>query len=106
MELRARKYTREFKFKIVREVMSGKTHLQVAQEFDIHPNNVDRWVKQYEQYGESAFIGAGYVYPRTTDESIINEMEKKIGQLTMENDLLKKALQRLELLKRRTPKDD
>ena len=31
----------------------------------------------------------------------IADMEKKIGQLTMENDLLKKALQQLELMKRR-----
>ena len=44
--MRARKYTREFKFKIVREVLTGKSHIQVAREFDIHPNNVGRWVKQ------------------------------------------------------------
>lgn len=106
MKLGARKYTREFKFKIVREVLAGKSRIQVARQFDIHPNNVDRWVNQYEQYGEAAFVGAGYVYPRTTDESIIADMEKKIGQLTMENDLLKKALQRLEPLKRRMPKEE
>lgn len=101
MRLKARKYTREFKFKIVREVLTGKSHIQVAREFDIHPNNVDRWIKQYELYGDEAFVGAGHVYPNNTDESIMAEMEKKIGQLTMENDLLKKALQQLELMKKR-----
>jgi transposase len=101
MRLKAKKYTREFKFKIVREVQAGKSRMQVAREYDIHPNNVDRWLKQYELYGDDAFVGAGYVYPHTTDESIVADMEKKIGQLTMENDLLKKALQQLELMKRR-----
>jgi len=101
MRLKAKKYTREFKFKIIREVQAGKSRMRVAREYDIHPNNVDRWLKQYELYGDDAFVGVGHVYPHTTDESIMADMEKKIGQLTMENDLLKKALQQLELMKRR-----
>jgi len=44
---------------------------------------------QRETYGAQAFAGHGKVY---TEEARIAALERKIGQLTMENDLLKKVL--------------
>jgi transposase len=52
-----------------------------------------RWRKEPLQYAERAFTGHGRLYK---DEARIAELERMLGQLTMENALLKKALLRLE----------
>ena len=53
-----------------------------------------RWRKHVQHYGERAFTGNGNAY---TDEARIAASERKIEQLTMEIDLLKNALTRLEV---------
>jgi transposase len=60
---------------------------------------ISKWQKQHHQYGEQAFAGNGHIYK---DEARIAELERMIGQLTMENALLKKALLRLEGLRAST----
>jgi transposase len=60
---------------------------------------ISKWQKQHHQYGEQAFAGNGHIYK---DEARIAELERMIGQLTMENALLKKALLRLERLRTST----
>jgi transposase len=92
-----RKFTREFKLQIIREIEAGKTIAQAAREHQLHPTLICRWQKQHRQYAERAFAGNGRAY---TDEARISELERMVGRLTMENDLLKKALQRLEALSR------
>jgi transposase len=52
-----------------------------------------RWCKEHLQYAERAFMGNGHVYK---EEARIAELERLLGQLTLENALLKKALLRLE----------
>jgi hypothetical protein len=46
-----------------------------------------------QQYAEQAFAGNGMRY---RDEARMAELERMVGQLTMENALLKKVLLRLE----------
>jgi transposase-like protein len=98
MALRRRQFTKEFKLQVLREVGSGKSLAQAAREHELHPGTILGWRKRHEQYAEQAFQGNGRSY---TDESKIAELERKVGQLTMENDLLKKALSRLDV---RTPR--
>jgi transposase len=95
-----RKFTRDFKLQVIREVEAGKTIAQAARKHLLHPTLICRWQKQHRQYAERTFAGNGRAY---TDEARISELERMIGRLTMENDLLKKALQRLEALSR-TPR--
>jgi len=94
-----RQFSREFKTQIVREIEAGKSVAQVAREHQLRPNLIGRWQKQHGEYGEQAFVGAGHAY---TESAKIAELERKIGQLTMEADLLKKALSRLETRARGT----
>jgi transposase len=54
---------------------------------------ISRWCRQHRKYKDRAFTGNGRAY---TDEARIAALERKVGQLTMENDLLKKVLQKLE----------
>lgn len=95
-----RKFTREFKLQVLAEIAAGKSVAQTAREHQLHPTLIGRWQKQHRQYSECAFSGQGRAY---TDESRIAELERMVGRLTMENDLLKKALQRLESLSHKVP---
>ena len=93
MALKRRRFTREFKLQVVRELEAGKPPAQAAREYQVHPTVLVRWRKEHLRYAEQAFMGNGRLYK---DEARIAELERMIGQLTMENALLKKALLRLE----------
>ena len=93
MALKRRQFTKEFKVQVVREVQAGKSLAQAAREHELNPSTIIDWRQNLEKYAERAFQGNGHSY---TDEAKIAELERKVGQLTMENDLLKKALLRLE----------
>lgn len=88
-----RKFTREFKLRVLREVEAGKSVSEVSREYELYPSMIDKWRAQLRRYGQAAFAGNGRAY---TEEARVAELERKIGQLTMENDFLKKALSRLE----------
>ena len=95
-----RKFTREFKLQVLAEITAGKPLAQAAREHQLSPTLINRWQKQYRQYPKQAFAGNGRAY---TDEARLAELERMVGRLTMENDLLKKALQRLAAHPQHTP---
>jgi transposase len=93
MTVRRRKFTRDFKLQVVREVETGKTQAQIAREHEIQPQIISRWCRQHRRYKERAFSGNGRAH---TDEARIAALECMVGRLTMQNDLLKKLLQKLD----------
>ena len=93
MALKRRIFTRDFKLQVVREVNAGKSMAQASREHQLTPNTVAKWRKQLRQYPQTAFAGRGRAY---TDEARVAELERMVGRLTMENDLLKKALRVLD----------
>jgi transposase len=90
--LKRRDFTKEFKLKVLAELDGGMGMAQVSRKYQIHANTIRGWRKQLRKYKDNAFAGRGKAY---TDEARIAELERMVGRLTMENDLLKKALQRL-----------
>ena len=93
MGLKRRQFTREFKLKIVQEIEAGKSQTHIARQHQLNPNTIARWRQEYRKYKDQAFAGPGRSY---TDEARIAELERMVGRLTMENDLLKKVLQRFD----------
>ena len=89
MSLKRRIFTKEFKQQIVREVQAGKSIAQASRENELHPNLIAKWQKLHEQYAANAFQGNGHAY---TQEAKIAELERLIGQQTVEISLLKKVL--------------
>ncbi len=87
MALKRRRCTRDFKLQVVREVEAGKPPAQAAREHQVHPTLMVRWRQERLQYAERAFTGNGRLLK---DEARIAELERLLGQLTMENALLKK----------------
>ena len=88
-----RSYTREFKLGALKQLESGKSFARVARELEVHENVLRRWQREFEEHPSKAFPGLGKERLRLDREA---ELERKIGQMTLENDFLKKALQRLE----------
>ncbi len=52
-----RRYTREFKISIIRELESGKNPAQLSRENNIHPAMISRWRQEYEKDPDAAFSG-------------------------------------------------
>ena len=88
-----RQFSKEFKLQVIRELETGKSLAHASREHQVHPNVLRKWQQQYQSYGSQAFAGNGRRY---TEETKVAELERLIGQLTVENAFLKKLLARLE----------
>jgi transposase-like protein len=95
MDLARRVYSRDLKIAAMREVDQGRTISEVARQLELSPKLLERWRGEWAARGEMAFPGIGRRNLPTglSELGRIAELERKIGQLTMENDFLKKALQ-------------
>jgi transposase len=88
---RYRTYTVEFKRQVVEGHLGGGTSLnQLARRHDLSRELLRIWVRRYEA-GEFANDGPTQA-DRCAYEAKIASLERKVGQLTMELDLLKKGL--------------
>ena len=88
-----RQFTREFKLAAVRRLEEGVSLGEVARALEVNSNVLHRWRREFRQGPGNAFPGAG---KRRWSEGRIAELERKIGQQTLEIDFLKSCLQRIE----------
>ena len=88
-----RKFSREFKQTAIRQMAGGKSAAEVARAVEEHPSDLYRWRREWEEHGAQAFTGAGR---KRADEDRVAELERKVGQQTLEIDFLKRALQHVE----------
>ena len=93
MILSRRKFTKEFKLAAVRRLESGASIAEVARTCEVNPNVLHRWRREFRDGVDRAFPGLG---KKRADENRVAELERKIGQQTLEIDFLKRALQRVE----------
>jgi transposase-like protein len=96
MDLARSVYSRELKRAVMQALDAGATTNEMARKYQLAPKLIERWRGEWRAKGECAFPGIGYRTLNASDDAgRLAELERKIGQLTMENDFLKKALQRL-----------
>src|SRR6266704_895528 len=94
--MQKRVHSREFKLEIVRQIATGqKRPAQVCREYGLAESVLSRWRKDYQERGEAAFEALQAEGP-TSQEQRIRELEQFCGQLALQNQVLKKTLQRLE----------
>jgi transposase-like protein len=96
MDLSRAVYSRDLKIAAMRALDAGATGGEIAGKYQVSPKLLERWRSEWRAKGEPAFprIGRrGDVLPAVEDARHIAELERKIGQMTMENDFLKRALQ-------------
>ena len=91
--MQKRMHSREFKLDVVRQIASGqKRPAQACREYGLADSVLSRWRKEYRERGESAFQPS-QSEESSTHEQRIAELERFCGQLALENQVLKKALQ-------------
>ena len=92
-----RNHTASFKAKVALAAVKGeKTLAELAQQFDVHPNQITQWKAQL-------FEGAAGVFGKDKSEAAasgvdLKSLHAKIGALTLENDFLEGALTKAGLL--------
>jgi len=84
---RGRSYPPEFKADAVELYRSsGKSIRDLAAELDVSPESLRRWIVQHD-------VDAGKRTGLTTDERAeLSEVRRKLRRVTMERDILKKAV--------------
>ena len=96
MDLSRAVYSRDLKIAAMRALDAGSRNGEVARKYQLSPKLLERWRGEWRAKGELAFPGIGRQGAdglALDDARRIAELERKIGQLTMENDFLKKTLQ-------------
>ena len=93
-----RNHTPAFKAKVALAAVKGdRTVAQLAEQFDVHPNQVTSWKAQLEG-GAADVFGAGSGSTSAQPAIDVKSLHAKIGALTLENDFLEGALTKAGLL--------
>ena len=93
-----RNHTPAFKAKVALAAVKGeKTIVELAQQFDVHPNQITQWRNQLLDGAAGVFDGeAKAAAPAPMID--VKTLHAKIGELTLENDFLSGALGKAGLL--------
>lgn len=98
MTRRARRnHTPAFKAKVALAALKGeKTLSELAQFFDVHPNQITTWKGQLLEGAAEVFGGSANAQAAPSVD--VKSLHAKIGELTLENDFLAGALGKAGML--------
>lgn len=89
----SQRYSPTFKQAVVEELLAGgKRPAQLCREHGLDFGTIRKWRAEYAAHGSSAWTGER-LQRDTFTETQIADLERLVGQLTVENRVLKKALQ-------------
>ena len=97
MKRTRRTHSPSLKAKVALAAIKGeRTIAQLAEQFDVHPNQITSWKAQLEGGAADVFGpgGNGAAQPAID----VKSLHAKIGELTLENDFLEVALTKAGLL--------
>jgi len=86
-----RNHTPAFKAKVALVALKGEDAGRVASFFDVHPNQITTWKAQLLE-GAAGVFGSGGETPEAAPTVDVKTLHAKIGELTLENDVLAGAL--------------
>ena len=85
-----RVYKGEFKAKVALEAVRGRLTInEIAKEYELHPNQISQWKKQFLESMAGIFDNSR-AGSRQPEEELTNQLYEQIGRLKVELDWLKK----------------
>lgn len=93
-----RNHAPAFKAKVALAAVRGeKTLAELAQQFDVHPNQITTWKAQLQD-GAAGVFGSEAKPDAALPPIDVKTLHAKIGELTLTNDFLSGALSKAGLL--------
>lgn len=89
MKKKRRKFTSAFKAQVAIEALKERESLaELSKRFEVHPNMISKWKQEFLEKSSSVFD------KKSEDDAGVDpeKLYAKIGQLEVENDFLKKSL--------------
>ena len=88
-----RNHSSAVKAKVALAALKGEhTLAELAEQFDVHPNQIQDWKKRLVECADDVF--GGHAVNADQSEREVEKLHAKIGQLAMENDFLSEVLGR------------
>jgi transposase len=95
MKRSRRQFSGQFKAKVAIEAIKEvKTLQQLAEQYEVHPTVIARWKREFLE-GASRIFDEGNAKEKVSPDKDQQQLFRKIGELQMENDFLKKVLEQL-----------
>ena len=95
MRAKRQKHSGAFKAKVAIEALQERETLtELSKKFGIHPNQISRWKKEFLERAPEIFDKS---VSEKADDTELDKLYAKIGQLEMEREYLKKNLKKLGL---------
>ncbi len=98
MKMTRRKFTAKFKAQVAIEAIKERESLtELAKRYELHPNQISLWKKEFLEHADLAFEGPTGAQDDTDHEKEKEQLYRKIGELEMHRDFLKKSLRKAGL---------
>jgi len=95
MKAKRQKHSGAFKAKVAIEALQERETLsELSKKFGLHPNQISRWKKEFLDRAPQIFEKS---VSENKDDTDLDKLYAKIGQLEMEREFLKKNLKKLGL---------
>nr|WP_186191257.1 IS3 family transposase [Burkholderia gladioli] len=96
-----RTHSAAFKAKVALAAVKGeRTLAELAQQFDVHPNQITEWKRQLQERAADVFGAAGM--PSSEPPVDLKALHAKIGQLTLENGFFRRCAHQGGIAERKT----
>ncbi len=94
MKQKRRKFSGAFKAKVAIEALKERETLaELSKRFEVHPNMISKWKQEFLEHSAEVFDKKSEADSGVDPEKLY----AKIGQLEIENDFLKKSLNKIGL---------
>jgi transposase len=89
---KAKSYTAEFKAKVALDTIRGDLTInEISTKYSVHSTQINRWKQEALSSIKTSFTGKGQKAD-ICEQKLIDDLYRQIGQLTCENEFLKKRV--------------
>lgn len=91
-----KRYSAEFKSRVALEAVKEESTInEIASKYEVHPNQVTNWKKIFLGNSSQLFVDKRTKKSRKEQEDKSDMLYKKIGQLEVENEFLRKKYKQI-----------